>query len=421
MENQRIPSVAIIGGGFCGVMTAYRLLKNAQSSGIGVDVSLIDDKSSVGKGIAYAPYSPQAVLNVVAAKMSALPENPDHFLAWVMGRPEYAGKDRGLVANAFLPRALYGAYLGCLWQEAVATAGTAGSHCVLRQRDDQVAEMRLPIGTRADEPGRVSLKLRSGGALACDYVVLATGNSLPRNPRIGNADVWESQVYCRNPWARSSVEGLGDGAAGPVLILGSGLTMVDSVFGLNEAGYRGGIVSLSPHGFGMLPHRHGGFKYTGFIDALPLNPSLSQTVSLLLEHVRKVGEFGVSAEPVIDSLRPRTQALWQAFTPEERRRFMQHCRHLWGVARHRIPVQAHDRLQRMRLEGRLEIAAGRLLDAQRVEGGVRVAYRERQNGTIRTRVFARIINCTGPETDLRRMGGISSALAWPAGKSPRIP
>ena len=93
------------------------------------------------------------------------------------------------------------------------------------------------------------------------------------------------------------------------LIIGNGLTMVDTVLGLFEHGFKGVTHSISPNGFNILPHRHTGFKYSLLTDELPLKFTLKDLVSLVNKHVKAVREYGITAEPVIDSLRPYTQQI----------------------------------------------------------------------------------------------------------------
>ena len=244
----------------------------------------------------------------------------------------------------------------------------------------------------------VELELLEGDPVRVDRCVIATGNHLPKNPAIQNPSFFESGYYHRNPWAADSVTGL-DGSL-PVLIIGNGLTMVDTVLGLLEQGFTNTIWSISPNGYNILPHRHNGLPYTKLTEQLRENMSLRELVGLVNRHIRSVREFGVSAEPVIDSIRPHVQRIWQRLTPDERRVFMARLRHLWGVARHRIPLHLHDRLQQLRIDGQLRILSGKLHDMTVENDVVSVAYYDRKRNEPGALQVARVINCTGPETNL---------------------
>ena len=80
--------IAIIGGGFSGLMTAVNL---ARLSTRPLQVTVINGRRSVGRGVAYGTRRPEHLLNVAARNMSAFRDEPDHFLRWLRSRSEYDG------------------------------------------------------------------------------------------------------------------------------------------------------------------------------------------------------------------------------------------------------------------------------------------------------------------------------------------
>ncbi|RYD73295.1 MAG: FAD/NAD(P)-binding protein, partial [Verrucomicrobiaceae bacterium] len=70
--------VAIIGAGFSGTLLAIHLLE--AEAGPPLTVALIERRGEFGKGVAYGTSCWRHLLNVPAAKMSAFPDQPDHFL-----------------------------------------------------------------------------------------------------------------------------------------------------------------------------------------------------------------------------------------------------------------------------------------------------------------------------------------------------
>ena len=96
------PTVAVIGAGFSGVLTALRLL----SAPDGPNVRLIEKGPRFGRGAAYATASPHHILNVRATNMSAFVEQPAHFRDWLGAR--------GDVGRMFVTRDEYGQYLQSL-------------------------------------------------------------------------------------------------------------------------------------------------------------------------------------------------------------------------------------------------------------------------------------------------------------------
>ena len=95
-------TIAIVGGGVAGTLTAMQLLRASAS----VRVVLINQDATIGRGVAYSTSSRSHLLNVPAARMSAFPDDPDHFLRWARMRLGPATPN-----DAFLPRQLYGEYV----------------------------------------------------------------------------------------------------------------------------------------------------------------------------------------------------------------------------------------------------------------------------------------------------------------------
>lgn len=378
--------IGIIGGGFAGTMTAVQLIDKLTEQ---CEIILINERETLNKGIAYNPYSSKHLLNVIAGKMSAYPENPNHFLDWLMQRDDFNNKDKTLISNSFLPRAIYGEYLCEIFESALKKAQE--KKIKINVIDSFVIDLDV-------KENAVSLWLDNNSHLNVDYCVIATGNHIPRNPSISNQSFYNSRNYFRNPWNIDAVKNISNEI--PVLIIGNGLTMVDTVLGLIEQGFRGKIYSISPNGFNILPHRHNGLKYSKLAEEITDNISLLELVTLINKHIKTVREYGVSAEPIIDSLRPYTQKIWKKLTDKEKELFMSRLRHLWGVARHRIPIHTHDKIQQLRIEGKLYIVAGRISDMCESDKFVLVEYYDKKDNINKKLKVSRVINCTGPETDL---------------------
>jgi uncharacterized NAD(P)/FAD-binding protein YdhS len=100
----------------------------------------------------------------------------------------------------------------------------------------------------------------------------------------------------------------------------------------------------------------------------------------------------------VDGLRPHSIALWRGLSAAEKSRFLRHLRPWWDVHRHRIAPGVAARIAAMRASGRLEVLAGRIAAVE----GETVTIARRGGGALRRR-FAAVINCTGPEGDIRRV------------------
>lgn len=379
----------IIGGGFSGTMTVVHLINKTTRP---AEIIIVTEGDHIARGIAFKPYSKQHLLNVPAASMSAFADDDDHFMQWLMQQPDFKDKEISVIGGSFIPRYLYGKYLTEIWEHALQTA--AAKNVTVRIINNTVEDLAVSAND-------ITLNLQTGENITVDNCVIATGNHVPANPRIIHPSFYNSRNYYQNPWEERSVAGLEN--AESVLIIGNGLTMVDTVLGLLEKKFKGVIYSVSPNGFNILPHRHAAIKYSKLTDALPQKATLYELIKLFNLHKRKLKLSGISPEPLVDSLRPYSQNIWQQLTAQEKAFFMKKLRHMWGVVRSRIPAHIHDKLQQLRIENTLRIYAGRITDIQEEDGIISVSFYNKKTKSTEQIQVARVINCSGPDTDLMRM------------------
>ena len=380
-------TIAIIGGGFCGNMLAVHLLSNAKAP---LHIVLINAGYPLSKGVAYSSYSHKHLLNVPAKNMSAFPDKPSHFIDWIKKHENYRVIDQSALPGMFLPRNIYGYYLKDLFENAIRKKPEGVSISFVHDEAIDIEEK--------DEKAQIHFSVSPG--VIADKVVLAIGNQSPDNPPLKDNSFYSSRNYFGNPWLHEAVNHLDPEKE--VFILGNGLTMVDIVLGLKEKKHKGKIYSLSPNGFQILPHRV--FEpYKGLIDELKPPYDLQKVISLFRTHVKKLRDLGLAGEAAVDSLRPLTQKVWQSWSKQEKERFMYHLRHMWGVARHRLPMEVHKMVQQMILDDKLEIIAGRIQSFTETERGIRVNFKRRRDQQNYEVSVGRVINCTGPLSDINKL------------------
>jgi len=371
-------TVAIIGGGFSGTTLAAQLMRRSSGN---VFVVLIERGARLGRGVAYGTQCEEHLLNVPACKMTAFPDDPEHFLRW-------AGSnfDPKVKPGDFLPRLVYGRYVASLLQQEIERHPGQFENV----QDEAVSLTR--VGDTAE------IGLRSGRTIFADKVVLAQGNFPPGDPRLAGRTP-HSQRYVSNPWKPSA---LGDVAEDKnVLLIGSGLTSVDVAITLRRRGFRGTIRILSRRG--QLPQTH---KATAVWPAF-WDEQSPRTVRGLLRLIRTQVEAAETAgsgwRAVVDSLRPFTQEIWRSLPFKERRRFLRHVRPYWDVHRHRVAPVIGERLASEIQHGQTEIHAGRIKAYAEDIDGVDVTYRDRNSARVERLRVDRVINCTGPESDCRKL------------------
>ncbi len=365
-----MPSIAVIGAGLSGTITALNLVRATSAD---TRVIVFERGAAFGPGLAYATPHPGHLLNVPAGRMSAFADRDTDFLDWLRARP---AEERGGVdpqPGTFAPRASYGAYAGERLRQGCAGEG-AGRLVAVR---DEV------VGLREAADG-ITITLASGATATVTAAVLASGNFTP-TPQPGTLQAWRPDGIAALP------------AADPVLLIGSGLTMVDTVITLLDQGHAGPIHAISRRG--LLPRAHA----AGLPAATPEPLPGRLTTATLFRHLRRQIQAAEAAgqdwRPIIDLLRPRTQAIWMGLTHADRQRFLRHARPWWDVHRHRMAPAIAARIGAALATGQLRVHAARLVD--RSAGSATI--RHRGSAAPATLPARHVIDCTGVAPDITRI------------------
>ena len=355
--------VAIIGAGASGTIQALHLLRE------GVErVTMVEREREPGRGTAYGTRRPEHLLNVTARRMFIWPEDPDHFARWW-------GERYGGDPEDYAPRMLFGDYLTEQMEQVGDRLDIVEGDAVDVVRDGQGEAVRLS----------------DGRALSADAVILALGNLRPGVPQ-GLDSAQLDGALVEDPWFGGFAEALGPDDR--LLLVGTALTAVDAALTLDATGFRGRIVALSRRG--LLPRPH--LKQEAVAETAQDLPSDGLG---LLRHVRRRAKE-IGWREAVQELRSVTQQLWSGAPLEQRRRFIRHLRPWWDVHRHRIAPAVAARIEAMRSEGRLIVAAGKVQSARMNGGTAEVRWRPRGQAQTQTLHVRRIVNCSGPDLDIAR-------------------
>jgi uncharacterized NAD(P)/FAD-binding protein YdhS len=353
--------IVIAGGGASGAILAAHLLRSSSAK-----IILVEKSGTVGRGLAYSTTLPDHLLNVRAQNMSAFPDDPGHFVRWLMARKQMSSPDTFF----FAPRMVYGDYLGDLLQEE--SRSHPGRLEIL---EDEVV---------AADPTKDSVRIEfaSGSTLNAAKLVLATGHDI--------------EPLHRNPFAirMGGTEDTPLDPHAPVLILGSGLSMVDAVLSLEAANHKGPITVLSRRG--LLPARQMPATPEKFTeDDLPMGKPASQFLHWLRNQISQHEAAGGNWRDVIDGLRPYNQRIWQNWSDALRRPFLRHGKAWWDTHRHRMAPEVHDRISAAIDQDRLAVRAARVTDITPVADGLQVTIRPRGHPETETLRVSRVYDCTG--------------------------
>lgn len=383
-SNNHIPVIAIIGGGFSGAATVIHLCNKVRQP---TKILFFNDGYPLAKGIAYSSNNNYHVLNVAAGKMSLFNNDPLHFANWARSNAvEFANEETEL---KFLPRYVFGNYVQVIYSEALK-----------KSKDCSVEEINERVIDVQHEQNTYSLTTKGGKKFSAEKILYAAGNFIPEIPKSVSNELIQTKRYFSNPWTEEATNGLKDKE--DVLILGTGLTMVDTILSLLEKNYKGNIIAASTFGFFPLPHRRYE-PYSDILIELKRPYSINQIFDVFRKHVKEARKRNLFGAAVVDALRPFTQDIWLQLDLTEKKRFINHVRHTWGLARHRLPVEVYERMVPLLESGKLKILAGRIKESKITDGLVEVMITERKSQIPVFMKVQRIINCTGPQTDITKI------------------
>ncbi|WP_455930349.1 FAD/NAD(P)-binding protein [Pseudomonas fluorescens] len=386
-ETIRNADVLIIGGGLSGTMLAVQLLRQPGKR----QILVIEPRNELGRGEAYSAVELGHTLNGNAARMSVDPDNADDLTQWLTdyigagGWPE-SDQQPVPISELFPPRGIFGVYAQQRLAEAKALSASTVEHIRAEVVDLQV------------DAAATLLTLDNGQQVRGAYAVLATGMfPAARTPQTESSGLNAAAV---DPWDVKAMRQIDPQAT--VLIIGSGLTMVDAVVSLELAGHRGPIEVFSRHG--LLPHVRR--QPPSWVDFLAEDHRLRSPRQLLREVRRQCQlalEQGIDWQAPLDTVRAHIGRLWSQASEREKRQFVRHVRPWWESHHHRSPPLSAQLVARLHEAGRLRIQAASFRGLVASDSGVTIRLRRRGEQAVTQVSGAALINSSGIEYDWRRV------------------
>lgn len=356
MNTSAPKSIVIVGGGASAtlLLAQLSLQLNAHSANP-INIYIVDNSQAFKVGIAYNIEHPSFVLNVTANRMGAFPDKPEDFYQWLI---DYPALWRNLHADFktiefqstdFVPRMIYGAYLRWVFDQALTLAHSKNisTHRVVAQ----VTKINAIKNTK-----RLQVIIDTQEALNADTVILATGNAHQNHQDLIDTHIFSSP-YCKHflqqDWSNTR----------DVIVLGSGLSMVDAIQYITQQGYQGKFHLLSRHGLIPLPHSsdHNAKEAPDF-----LSQNLTSAKKIIRSIRKKITNNtlnGIGWQASINALRPHTNRLWLSLTDPERKK-LKRLLPWWNIVRHRIPVDAYNAIKNLQHLDRLTITKGDVKKAE---------------------------------------------------------
>ena len=184
MEHLRSrPVVAILGGGVAGAATAHRLAHVLAPDA--ADIVVVEPRETVGPGLAYSTADPAHRINVPAAKMSLIADEPDHFMQWLAATNTRMSPGTLTLRGEFFPeRRIFGAYVAAQLDPLL--------------RSGAIRHLRAGATGAAPVDGRYQIELADGSRLDADLVVLAMSHPEP-------ATSAKTRVRSMSCWVKVSI------------------------------------------------------------------------------------------------------------------------------------------------------------------------------------------------------------------------
>lgn len=425
--------VAVVGGGASGTLVAVQLLLHAAERQLPLYLTMIDRHGRHGLGQAYSTQHPAHLLNAMVGQMSAMPGDPDHLLRWAATLPDQAVQQQPVPQNPVQQKPVP---QQAVQQQAVPQQAVQQQALQQQAAPDQAAPGRAALGQAAsnDEGGRRRVSERTSrravtdttflsrpeygrylldtladaerealafarlsrvraevaairrqpagrplrliladgaGELDADMAILATGNAPARLPFA----VPPTSRAIADPWLPGALDPVAADAAdgASVVIVGTGLTMIDLAVMLTGASPAATVHAVSRHG--LLPRTHPGTRPANRQLWLPVISRTTGPVRLteLMWQVRSTVNANPANWPaVMEALRPYVPGLWRRLPERDKRLFLRHVARYWEVHRHLIPPVTASRITALRGTGQLRVHRGRVASVTDDGGRLRV-------------------------------------------------
>lgn len=424
-------TLAIIGGGSVATsfLRQFASLIASKRPYVSGKVYVFEPRSEVGAGCAYQEDSISNLLNTRAGSMSPIASDPSHFIQWLRNNEEKWRKSfptAQLVAESFLPRALFGIYLQEVHRESVAMLAREGT---------LVEHITLTVsGIRRVNSG-YEIYTNTGLNFQANSAILAIGNieTTAFDHLAGYAGYFNSPYPCKR--FAQAIDPLKS-----VCILGSSLSAIDAAVSLADLGHKGKLDFVSRNG--RLPSVRGEHnsprqlsilsraKIGEFALANQGRLSLSEIVEFLrLELELCDGKAPVLNEILRDGLGPQRyidleiddasandrtwqavtyglnesiDLIWKSLSVDDKRVFQRQFRSLWLAYRVSFPIQNARKLQPLLHSNQLTVHGGcSEVCFDEAVGRFRVNLVD-QNGAPSATIFSEyLINATGYTSDVQ--------------------
>jgi uncharacterized NAD(P)/FAD-binding protein YdhS len=348
--------IAIIGFGFCGIMVFGNILKKISIQKSQVKIKFIifekDGENAVGAG--FSNFNDNYILNVPAKKMSPFQDSPDDFVDFLKENyPEIYSKNG---PDGYISRNIYGQFLKKLRSDFFKLANDLKIDYELIQK----AVINIDEGFKIHTESLI---------FDADEVVLSS------------SFVQSKLNYCLNDeklisplWSKNSInfhQKNNFKVDDKICIIGTGLSAVDVLVGLNAKNFSGKIYAISRRGNFPQPHfsQHNIISNQGSINFIEDSDVKIGLVNISLKFRKYLrNNENYDLRHLIDSIRGKTKFLWQNFDEKNKGSFLKKFLPYWNIFRHRVPNSSLEIINKMIENNRLEIIKSSVKSIEKSDG-----------------------------------------------------
>ena len=156
-----------------------------------------------------------------------------------------------------------------------------------------------------------------------------------------------------------------------ICIIGTGLSAVDVLVGLNAKNFSGKIYTISRRGNFPKPHflQQNIISNQTPINFIDVNDAKAGVVNILLKfrkYLRDNRDYDL--RHLIDSIRQKTKSLWHNLDEKNKSIFLKKILPYWNIFRHRVPNSSLEIINKMIKNNRLEIVKSSVRNISKKDG-----------------------------------------------------
>jgi len=335
--------IAIVGFGFCGIMVFGNILRkiSEQKSQIKIKFIIFEKNGADAIGAGFSDFNDNYILNVPVKKMSPLENQPNDFLNFLQENFSDIYKKNG--ADGYVPRNIYGQYLKKLRDNFFQLADDLKINYEFIEQEVVDIEEGFKIITTLD-------------IIEADEVVISSSFVQSQLNYCDNDEKLISPLWSKN--SKNFHQKNNFNGDDKICIIGTGLSAVDVLVGLNAKNFSGKIYAISRRG--NFPKSH--FFQSNLeikqdlIDLINVDDAKLGILNISLKfrrYLRKNKEYDL--RHLIDSIRVKTKTLWHNLDEKNKRNFLKKILPYWNIFRHRVLNSSLEIVSEMIKNNRLEI------------------------------------------------------------------